>query len=66
MKTAESIKTRICPNCGASYTGVSATSRYAEYDCICPDCGVKEALESIGVLQDEQKKIIETIHAYMG
>ena len=65
MKT-ESIKTRICPKCGASYTGVSATSRYAEYDCICPDCGAKEALESIGVPHDEQKKIIETIHAYMG
>lgn len=66
MKTAESIKTRICPKCGSSYTGVPATSRYAEYDCICPDCGVRESLESIGISNYEQEKIIETIHAYMG
>ena len=66
MKTVEFIKERICPKCGLSYTGVSATSRYAEYGCICPDCGMREALESIGVPQDEQNKIIETIPAYMG
>lgn len=66
MKTTEPIKERICPKCGSSYTGVSATSRDAKYDCICPDCGVKEALESIGVPQGEQEKIIETIHNYMG
>ncbi len=63
MKTAEPIEERICPKCGASYTGVSATSRYAEYDCICPDCGVKEALESIGVPQDEQEKILDIVHS---
>ena len=66
MKTTEPIKERICPKCGSSYTGVSATSRDAKYDCICPDCGVKEALENIGVPQGEQEKIIETIHNYMG
>jgi hypothetical protein len=29
---------------------------------ICPDCGTREALESIGVGADEQDRILETIH----
>ena len=29
---------------------------------ICPDCGTREALESIGVSADEQEKIISIIH----
>ena len=29
---------------------------------ICPDCGTREALESIGVDTAEQDKIIDTIH----
>lgn len=66
MKTTEPIKERICPKCGSSYTGVPAASRCAEYDCICPDCGVREALDSIGITSEEQEKIMETIHTYIG
>ena len=29
---------------------------------ICPDCGVREALDSSGVLPEEQEKIIDIIH----
>ena len=29
---------------------------------ICPDCGTREALESIGVDETEQEKILATIH----
>lgn len=66
MKTAEPIKERICPKYGSRYTGVPAASRCAKYDCICPDCGVREALDSIGISSEEQEKIMETIHTYIG
>ena len=33
---------------------------------ICPDCGTRQALESIGVKADEQAEILETIHRHMG
>lgn len=29
---------------------------------ICPDCGTREALESIGVVAEEQEQILEAIH----
>ena len=31
---------------------------------ICPDCGTRQALESIGVGAEEQERIIETIHRH--
>jgi len=31
---------------------------------ICPDCGTREALESIGVGVDEQERILDTIHRH--
>lgn len=30
---------------------------------ICTDCGTREALESIGVDETEQEKILDTIHS---
>ena len=65
MKTTDCIKTRICPKCGAEYIGVPALSRIPELGCICPDCGFREALESIGISKEEQEKILETIHNSM-
>ena len=32
---------------------------------ICPDCGVREALESIGVDAKEQEEILASIHRCM-
>lgn len=29
---------------------------------ICSDCGIREALESIGISKEEQEKIISIIH----
>lgn len=52
----------ICPRCGQRYTGRPAVSRLDGSVFICPDCGTREALESIGVCADEQEKIIRTIH----
>ena len=56
------IITGICPKCGQSYKGRPALSRGDGKTLICPDCGVREALESIGVSVEEQEKILQTIH----
>lgn len=54
--------TGICPKCGQSYKGRPALSRNDEKTLICPDCGVREALESIGVGAAEQEEILAIIH----
>ena len=54
--------TGICPKCGQSYRGRPALSRNDEKTLICPDCGVREELESIGVGAAEQEEILAIIH----
>ncbi len=61
MKTAEKV-TRVCPRCGIEYHGVPALSRIDNETLICPDCGTREALESIGISKEEQDKIVSIIH----
>ena len=53
---------RICPKCGRTYTEHPALSRTDNKTLICPDCGIREALESMGISKEEQKKIISIIH----
>lgn len=53
---------RICPKCGQTYTGHPALSREDGHTMICPDCGTREALASIGVDEAEQEKILAAIH----
>ena len=57
--------TDVCPKCGQSYKGRPALSRYDGKTLICPDCGVREALESIGVDVIEQEEILAAIHRSM-
>lgn len=57
------IKTAVCPRCGQTYTGRPAMARDNSGP-ICPDCGTREALESIGVGVDEQERILDTIHRH--
>jgi len=64
MKT-ELAEIRTCPRCGKAYYGAPALSRADNETLICPDCGTREALESIGVKPSEQEEIIETIHRSM-
>ena len=52
----------VCPRCGRGYYGAPALSRKDNETLICPDCGTREALESIGVDLQEQEQILETIH----
>lgn len=57
--------TDVCPKCGQPYKGRPALSRYDGKTLICPDCGVREALESIGVDVNEQEEILAAIHRSM-
>ena len=62
MKSDNEATVRACPLCGAQYGGVPALSRKFPNTHICPDCGTREALESIGVSAAEQEKILGIIH----
>lgn len=51
--------TRECPMCGRLYTEPPALSRTDNTTLICPECGIRQALESIGVSDaGEQDHII--------
>lgn len=51
-----------CPRCGKTYEGHPALSRVDNETLICPDCGTREALETLGVSKEEQDEILATIH----
>lgn len=55
----------ICPVCGQTYTGHPALSRVDNETLICPDCGAREALSTIGVDAEEQEKILAIMHQTM-
>lgn len=54
----------VCPKCGQEYTGHPSLSRTDNQTFVCPDCGTREALESIGLPNEEIEKIIATIHEH--
>ena len=60
METQEA-NVRICPKCGKTYKGHPAISRVDNETPICPTCGTREALESIGISKEEQDRIIKVI-----
>lgn len=55
-------RTAVCSRCGKVYTDRLAISRVDDKTPICPDCGTREALESIGIDIAEQDKILRAIH----
>lgn len=57
---------RVCPLCGMRYDEPPALSRIDSETLICPDCGTRQALESIGVSVEEQEKILAIIHQSRG
>lgn len=65
MKTKTERPEGICPRCGKHYRAVPALSRRDNRTLICPDCGTREALESIGVKGEEQEQILRAIHRSM-
>jgi len=59
----ENVRNRaVCPQCGAIYHGRPAISRLDNQTAICPDCGTREALMTLGIGEDEQDQILEAIH----
>lgn len=56
------IKEKVCPKCGKLYCEPPALSRADNETFICPDCGTREALQSLGVEPLEQEKILAAIH----
>lgn len=52
----------ICPLCGSEYVGRPALSRTDNETMICPDCGTRQALQSIGATEKEQEEILKIIH----
>lgn len=62
MKQNEEIRFGVCPRCGQSYTGRPALSRVDNETLICPDCGTREALATIGISVEEQEKILQVLH----
>ena len=64
MKNENIARIRFCPRCRTPYSTPPALSRTDNETLFCPDCGTREALESIGVKADEQEQIINTIHRH--
>lgn len=62
MKT-EIRQIRNCPLCGETYADHPALSRVDNETLICPDCGTRQALASIGISKEEQEKIVAIIRA---
>lgn len=63
MKT-NNARRGICPKCGKEYIGVPALSRTDNETMICPDCGIRESLETLGLPVSEQDKILDVIHKH--
>lgn len=59
---AEIRELRKCPLCGRTYVEAPALSRTDNETLICPDCGTRQALESIGIDEEEREKILFIIH----
>jgi len=51
-------KGNTCPVCKQKF-------KEADDIVVCPDCGTREALDSIGVEPAEQEQILDTIHRSM-
>ena len=62
MKENNIIRISVCHRCGQAYHEHPALSRLDNETLICPDCGTREALDSIGVKPKEQEQIIASIH----
>ena len=69
LKVGETMKDipveKACPKCGQIFTERPAVSRVDGVTLICPDCGTREALASLGVDPEEQDAIINIIHEKM-
>ena len=52
---------KVCPVCNKEYRGHPAISRKDNSTPICPLCGTREALQSLGINETEIEDIVATI-----
>lgn len=64
MKEENITQISVCSRCGQTYHGRAAVSRADNITLLCPECGIREALESIGVDGEEQDRILKVICKY--
>ena len=64
MKENDVAQIQICPRCGRTYRGHPAVSRADNKTLICPDCGTREALESMGLDTSEQDRVLAVMKKY--
>ena len=62
----EDIIRKVCPRCGRPYEAHPALSRSDNKTLLCPDCGLREALESAGLPEEEQSEILDATHRLGG
>ena len=55
------VSEKVCPKCGRTYRGHPAISRVDNATPICPLCGTREALDSLGISDEEKEKILLAI-----
>lgn len=66
MSKATPMQNRVCPACGRLYNEPPALSRVDNETLICPDCGIREALCSLGIDDEEIERILDIIHRGVG
>lgn len=64
--STEKVTWRVCPICGIVYHGYPAISRLDNKTEICSECGIRQALASIGIGADEQDRILQLVSANTG
>lgn len=52
------MKSNTCPKCGHTYQGYPALSRVDNRTEICPDCGIREAMEDAGLGPWTRKEVM--------
>lgn len=62
MKEDNVLRLSVCPRCGRTYCEPPALSREDNKTLICPDCGTREALDTLGIEFEEQEQILAAIH----
>ena len=52
------VKSRVCPVCGKTYHDYPALSRKDNQTEICPECGIREALDDAGIAPWTKREIL--------
>lgn len=63
-KEKDDLIMRVCGKCGRKYTGHPALSREDGVTMVCPECGTRESLRYLGLSEEEQEEILETMRKY--